>query len=293
MGMVFPVSTHNYELRYWLAAGGLHPGFYSGENITGQIQADVLLSVTPPPQMPATLEAGTIHGYCVGEPWNQQAVFKGIGVPVITDYEIWKDNPEKVFGITASFAEQYPNTALAVTKALIRAAMWLDENDNANRPEAVEILSRSEYVGADAEVIANSMTGTFEYEKGDKRDVPDFNVFFRYFATYPYYSDAVWYLSQMRRWGQITEGKADGWYDEVAKKVYRPDIYLKAARLLVEEGLASEADFPWETDGYRAPQTEFIDGITFDGRKPNAYLEQFPIGLKGAEKVQGSSVVDG
>ena len=293
MGMVFPVSTHNYELRYWLAAGGLHPGFYSGENITGQIQADVLLSVTPPPQMPATLEAGTIHGYCVGEPWNQQAVFKGIGVPVITDYEIWKDNPEKVFGITASFAEQYPNTALAVTKALIRAAMWLDENDNANRPEAVEILSRSEYVGADAEVIANSMTGTFEYEKGDKRDVPDFNVFFRYFATYPYYSDAVWYLSQMRRWGQITEGKADGWYDEVAKKVYRPDIYLKAARLLVDEGLASEADFPWETDGYRAPQTEFIDGITFDGRKPNAYLEQFPIGLKGAEKVQGSSVVDG
>src|SRR5690606_26876950 len=73
MGMVFPVSTHNYELRYWLAAGGVHPGFYSEENITGQIQAEALLSVTPPPQMPATLEAGTINGYCVGEPWNQQA----------------------------------------------------------------------------------------------------------------------------------------------------------------------------------------------------------------------------
>ncbi len=90
MGMVFPVSTHNYELRYWLAAGGLRPGYYSPENITGQIGADVFLSVTPPPQMPATLEAGTIYGYCVGEPWNQQAVFKGIGVPVITDYELWK-----------------------------------------------------------------------------------------------------------------------------------------------------------------------------------------------------------
>ncbi len=293
MGMVFPVSTHNYELRYWLAAGGLHPGYYSSDNITGQIQADVLLSVTPPPQMPATLEAGTIHGYCVGEPWNQQAVFKGIGVPVITDYEIWKNNPEKVFGITAEFAENYPNTALAVTKALIRAAQWLDDNDNANRPEAVEILARSEYVGADAEVIANSMTGTFEYEKGDKRDVPDFNVFYRYFATYPYYSDAVWYLSQMRRWGQITEGKPDAWYDEVARSVYRPDIYLKAARMLVEEGNVAEADFPWETDGYRQPQTEFIDGITFDGRTPNAYLKQFPIGLKGTEKLQGSSVVGG
>ncbi|MGR3745014.1 MAG: CmpA/NrtA family ABC transporter substrate-binding protein, partial [Pseudooceanicola nanhaiensis] len=211
MGMVFPVSTHNYELRYWLAAGDLHPGYYSPENITGQIGADVLLSVTPPPQMPATLEAGTINGYCVGEPWNQQAVFKGIGVPVITDYELWKNNPEKVFGITAEFAEQYPNTTLAVTKALIRAAIWLDENDNANREEAVEILSRPDYVGADAEVIAASMTGTFEYEKGDVREVPDFNTFFRHHATYPFYSDAVWYLTQMRRWGQIAEAKPDSW----------------------------------------------------------------------------------
>ena len=142
MGMVFPVSTHNYELRYWLAAGGIHPGFYSADDMSGQIEAEALLSVTPPPQMPSTLEAGTIYGYCVGEPWNQQAVFKGIGVPVITDYEIWKNNPEKVFGITAEFAEENPNTTLAVTKALIRAAKWLDENDNANRAEAVEILSQ-------------------------------------------------------------------------------------------------------------------------------------------------------
>ncbi len=293
MGMVFPVSTHNYELRYWLAAGGIHPGFYSEDNITGQIQAEALLSVTPPPQMPATLEAGTISGYCVGEPWNQQAVFKGIGVPVITDYEIWKDNPEKVFGITKDFAEQYPNTTLALTKALIRAAKWLDENDNANRMEAVEILSRSEYVGADAEVIANSMTGTFEYEKGDKRPVPDFNVFYRYYATYPYYSDAVWYLTQMRRWGQIADQKADDWYIDVAKQVYRPDIYLQAARLVVEDGNAAEADFPWDSDGFRKPQSEFIDGVTFDGRKPNAYLELFPIGLKGGQKVEENVVVGG
>ena len=291
MGMVFPVSTHNYELRYWLASGGLHPGYYSSTDISGQIKADVLLSVTPPPQMPATLEAGTIYGYCVGEPWNQQAVFKGIGVPVITDFEIWKNNPEKVFGITAEFAEKYPNTTLALTKALIRAAKWLDENNNANREEAVKILAKSEYVGADYEVIANSMTGTFEYEKGDKREVPDFNVFYRYFATYPYYSDAVWYLSQMRRWGQITEHKDDSWYDDVAKQVYRPDIYLKAARMLVEEGHVEEKDFPWDTDGYRAPQTEFIDGIAFDGRKPNAYIDSFPIGLKAKEVVEGAEVV--
>ena len=293
MGMVFPVSTHNYELRYWLAAGGIHPGYYSASDISGQISADALLSVTPPPQMPATLEAGTIHGYCVGEPWNQQAVFKGIGVPVITDYEIWKNNPEKVFGITAEFAEKYPNTTTALTKALIRAAIWLDENDNANRMEAAEILSRSEYVGADAEVIANSMTGTFEYEKGDKRDIPDFNVFFRYYATYPYYSDAVWYLTQMRRWGQITDTKPDEWYAEVASKVYRPDLYLKAARALVDAGQADEADFPWDTDGYREATAEFIDEVSFDGRTPNAYLSQFPIGLKTGETVSESGVTGG
>jgi nitrate/nitrite transport system substrate-binding protein len=292
MGMVFPVSTHNYELRYWLAAGGIHPGFYSENDANGQIMAEVLLSVTPPPQMPATLEAGTILGYCVGEPWNQQAVFMGIGVPVITDYEIWHNNPEKVFGITAEFVENYPNTTLAITKALIRAAQWLDADNNANRAEAVEILSRPYYVGADPAVIANSMTGTFEYEPGDRREVPDFNVFFRYYATYPYYSDAVWYLTQMRRWGQIPEGRTDAWYDEVARSVYRPDIYLEAARLLVEEGLAEAADFPWDTDGYRPPTDAFIDGIPYDGRQPNAYLNSLTIGLKGDQMVAGLEVVE-
>ncbi len=286
MGMVFPVSTHNYELRYWLAAGGIHPGYYSKSDITGQIDADALLSVTPPPQMPATLEAGTIYGYCVGEPWNQQAVFKGIGVPVITDYEIWKDNPEKVFGVSEAWAEANPNTHKALIKALIRAGRWLDENNGANRKEAVEILSRSEYVGADYEVIANSMTGTFEYEKGDVRSLPDFNVFYRYYATYPYYSDAIWYLTQMRRWGQVTEHKEDSWYHDIAKKVYRPDIYLAAAKELLDEGMIEEAEVPWNSDGYRPAQSEFIDEITFDGRKPTAYLEQFPIGLKAGDTVK-------
>ncbi|APX89171.1 nitrate ABC transporter substrate-binding protein [Brevirhabdus pacifica] len=289
MGMVFPVSTHNYELRYWLAAGGLNPGFYTPGDTSGQIGADVLLSVTPPPQMPATMEAGTIDGYSVGEPWNQQAVVKGIGVPVVTDYEIWKNNPEKVFGITDAFAEEYPNTTVALTKALIRAAIWLDENDNANREEAVEMLARPEYVGADRDVIAASMTGTFEYEKGDVREVPDFNVFFRYNATYPYYSDAVWYLTQMRRWGQIAQPRDDAWFDSTARSVYRPDIYLKAARLLVDEGLAQEGDFPWDSDGYKepTPAADIIDGIAYDGRTPNAYIDSLPIGLKSNEVAGG------
>jgi nitrate/nitrite transport system substrate-binding protein len=294
MGMVFPVSTHNYELRYWLAAGGIKPGYYAPpEETAGQINADALLSVTPPPQMPATLEAGTIYGYCVGEPWNQQAVFKGIGVPVVTDYEIWKNNPEKVFGVSKEWAEKYPNTHKAVVKAMIRAAMWLDAEDNKNRMEAVEMLSQSQYVGADAKVIANSMIGTFEYEKGDKRPLPDFNTFFRHNATYPYYSDAIWYLTQMRRWGQVNEYKPDNWYLEMAKKVYRPDIYMAAAKELIAEGKAKASDFPAESEtGIKPPQADFIDGLVYDANKPNDYLAKFPIGLKGKQTVSGGKIVD-
>ena len=277
MGMVFPVSTHNYEIRYWLAAAGIHPGFYTTTDITGTTNADVLLSVTPPPQMPATLEAGTIYGYCVGEPWNQQAVFKGIGVPVTTNYDIWKNNPEKVFGVTKEWADKYPNTHKAVVKALIRAGQWLD--DPKNRKEAAQILSKPEYVGADYEVIANSMTGTFEFEKGDKRSMPDFNVFYRYNATYPYYSDAIWFLTQMRRWGQIGEAKTDAWYAETAKKIYAPEIWLKAANELVEEGHITLDEIP-ETDGYKAATGDFIDGVVYDGKKPNDYLRKFAIGNK-------------
>jgi nitrate/nitrite transport system substrate-binding protein len=290
MGMVFPVSTHNYELRYWLAAGGINPGYYSPSDVTGQIKADVLLSVTPPPQMPATMEAGTINGYCVGEPWNQQALFKKVGVPVVTDYEIWKNNPEKVIGVTSAWADKNPNTHLAMIKALIRAAQWLDASI-ANRKEAVALISRSQYVGADAAVIGNSMTGTFEYMPGEKHAVPDFNVFYRYFATYPFYSDAIWYLTQMRRWGQIADARPDSWYLETARKVYRPDIYLQAARLLLEEGRIRREDVPWTSDGFKAPTSEFIDGIKYDGHKPNAYIDSLSIGLKGHQKVEGADVV--
>ena len=278
MGMVFPVSTHNYELRYWLAAGGIHPGYYTPADTTGTAEADVLISVTPPPQMPATLEQGTIHGYSVGEPWNQQAVFKGIGIPVITDVEIWKANPEKVFGVTAAWAKANPETHIAVAKAIIRAGKWLDASME-NRRKAVAILAKPEYVGADAAVIANSMTGTFEYAKGDKRALPDFNVFFDDFATYPYYSDAVWYLTQMRRWGQIAEGQPDSWYAETARKVYRPEVWLAAAKRLVAEGHLAASDIP-KTDGYASPDSGFIDGVVYDGRKPNAYLRSLAIGKK-------------
>ncbi|QDU90448.1 Bicarbonate transport ATP-binding protein CmpC [Pirellulimonas nuda] len=282
MGMVFPVSTHNYELRYWLAASGINPGMYSPSDIAGRTDAQVELSVTPPPMMPATLEAGNIQGYCVGEPWNQQAVAKGIGVPVTTNYDIWKNNPEKVFGVSKRWSDENPNTHVAVVKALIRAGQWLDavdpSGDLVNREEAARILSRPDYVGADFAVIKNSMTGHFYFQKSDKRAMPDFNVFYKHHCTYPWYSDGVWFLTQMRRWGQIAEPKPAQWYEETARKVYKPEVYLKAARILADQGLIQEADVPWETDGYKPPTDEFIDGVTYDGRKPLEYLKAHQIG---------------
>lgn len=294
MAMTFPVGTHNMKLRYWLAAGGINPGFYEPPaDTSGQLGAEAMLSVTPPPQMPATMDSGTIVGYCVGEPWNQQAVFKGIGVPVISDFELMKNSAEKIFAVNKAWADKNPKTHIAVVKALIRASMWLDAESNKNRPEAVEMLAQKQYVGADSEVLANSMSGTFEYEKGDKRQLPDFNVFFRYNGSYPYYSDAIWSLTQMRRWGQINEAKSDAWFMETAKKVYRPDVYMAAAKALIAEGKAKAGDFPAENEsGIKAPQAEFIDGVVFDATKPNDYLKKFAIGLKGKQVVAGGKVVE-
>ncbi len=286
LGMVFPFSTHNYELRYWLSAAGINPGMYvSAEDSNGNMGADVFLSVTPPPQMPSTMEAGTIEGYCVGEPWNQQAVVKGIGVPVVTNYEIWKNNPEKVFGVLDSWNEKNPSTHIAVVKALIRAGKWLDATDDAgklvNRQEACEILSKSTYVGAEVDVIDNSMTGTFIYQSTDVQPLPDFNVFFKGFASYPHYSDCIWFLTQMRRWGQIPDSKPASWYASTAKEIYKPQIYQQAAKLLIAEGKCKTSDFPAEDyDGYRPVTTDFIDGKSYDAHAPVAYINSFEIGNK-------------
>ena len=288
-GMVFPFSPHNYELRYWLAAGGIAPGYYLPGDLAGTTGAQVQISVTPPPQMPSTLEAGTIDGYSVGEPWNQAAVKKKIGVPVITDEQIFPDNPEKVFGLTEDFAAKNPKTVKALLRALIKAQQWLDADKGANRAEAVKILAQPNYVGADEAVIAASMTGKFTFAAGDTRDAPNFNLFFDRFAGYPYYSDAIWFLTQMRRWGQISEDKTDQWYFDTAKAVYRPELYLAASKELVAEGVIPAAAVP-ETDGFKAAQSGFIDGVIYDGHKPNAYVSSFAIGLKKGQTVTPAGV---
>jgi nitrate/nitrite transport system substrate-binding protein len=284
-GMVFPVSSHNYELRYWLAAGGLHPGFYApktGDN-SGQLEADVLISVVPPPQMPAALESGTVAGFCVGEPWNQQAAARKLGVPVISNSDIRGFMAEKVLGVNSKWAAKHPVTHLKLVKALIRAGAWLDAQDNANRSEAAQMISAAYYVGADAAIIKRSMTGEFEFAPGDNRKAPDFNVFFRYHATYPFYSDAIWYLTQMRRWGQLSDAKPDSWYLDTAKNAFDVQLYQQAARELITEGKFSSADFPdfAKESGIKKPTDyKFADNKLFDANTPNKYLQQFTIGYK-------------
>ena len=277
MGVVSQVSNHNYLLRYWLAAGGIHPGLYSQENQLGNLDGQIRIDVVAPPQMPTLLEQGKINGYCVGEPWNQQAVDVGVGVPLITSKDIWKNHPEKVFAMTKEFAENNPNTIIAITKALIRAGKWLDNPEN--RKEASRILAKEAYVDGEKRVIDNSMLGSYEYEKGDIRVEGDFNVFFKYNATYPYYSDGIWFLTQMKRWGQITGDMPNEWYHSKIKEIYKPEIWLKAANLLLEQGVLQKNEIP-QTDGYKPATAQFIDQMVYDGKKPNEYINSFKIGLK-------------
>jgi nitrate/nitrite transport system substrate-binding protein len=278
MAMTYPVGVHNYSLRYWLAAGGLNPGYYTPTDSDGTTEADVLLSVTPPPQMPAVLLAGTVQGVCVNDPWHTQISTRAIGVPVTSSYWYARGLPDKVFGVTKAWGEKNPNTLRAIVRALMLAGKWLDESVE-HRDEAAKILSRPEYVGADYAVVSRMLKGKFGYGEDDVRDEPDWDVFFRGNATYPYYSGAIWWLTQVRRWGQL-EAKPDEWYVDLAKSVYKPEIWNAAAAELVAAGKMSQSEIP-QTDGFKElPASYFIDGIAYDGKHPNDYLKKFAIGRK-------------
>ncbi len=270
--MVFPVSTHNYEIRYWMASAGIDP------------DRDVRLIVIPPPQMVANLDAGNIVGYCVGEPWNERAVEMGIGRTIITNYEIWNNKLEKVFGVNEDWAEKYPNTHRAAIMALIEAASWADKAEN--RMEVVKIISQKSYVNAPEDVVKMSMTGTFRYAKDEAPvSMPDFNVFHRYAANFPWPSQAAWYITQMLRWGQI-ETPLD--IRKTASLVYRTDLYRAAAKDL---GIAYPT-IDWKTEGsHKGPWTlqgasspiamgpdRFFDGKHFDPAKLMAYMKQIRVG---------------
>jgi two-component system, oxyanion-binding sensor len=290
--VVFPVSTHAYQLRYWMGAAGIDP------------DRDVRLLVVPPPQMVSQLKAGNIDGFCVGEPWNQAAVAQGLGRVLITSYELWNNGPEKVFGVNQEWAEQYPNTHRAVLMALLEAARWLDAHEN--RPEVAGILSRPAYVNASRELVGMSMTGTFLYGPGEDPVVmPDFNVFFRFAATFPWQSHAEWFITQMQRWGQI-DPQLD--VAATAARVYRPDLYRDAAGALglavptIDHKPEGEHGRGWILEQASEPLAmgpdRFFDGMTFDPADPGAYIAGFavpnrPVGPDAASALSGVPPVPG
>ncbi|MDP2851700.1 MAG: CmpA/NrtA family ABC transporter substrate-binding protein [Sulfuricurvum sp.] len=250
-GMTFPTGTHNYHVRYWMAAGGVNP------------DSDVALKVVPPPQMVANMTAGNIDGYCVGEPWNQRAVMGNIGKTVVTGYQLWQDGPEKVLGVQKAFADKNPETTKAMIKAVIEAGMWLDASWE-NRKEASAILSSKSYVNAPKDVIDNSMTGTYMFTNGVNTPMPNFNVFGKKQALYPYYSHGLWQVTQMIRWGQLDRAID---MKKTVESVYRPDLFAKAAK---EVNYALPAT-PWKVE------KKFIDGVTFDPNKSVDYIYNAPI----------------
>lgn len=213
---VFPFSCHNYLLRYWLASAGIDP------------DKDVRLVVIPPPLMAPALASGQIDGFCAGEPWNSQAIAQDTGAAITSTVDIWHNSPEKVLGVTCAWAQQYPNSHQALLRALLKSALWLEQTEH--RAEACALLTRKAYVPVNPAVLRVFERGEFQYCAGTSPvQVPDFNVFYRYAATFPWVSHAEWLLGQMQRWGHI-QAPVDA--QEIAAKVYRPNLYRQAAQAL-------------------------------------------------------------
>jgi len=267
--IVYPESSHNYLLRYWLAYAGIDP------------DADVRLRVVPPPQMAHYLRAGMIAGYCVGEPWNSYAVSEGLGRTLLTSYEIWNNHPEKVFAVTRKWAQANPNTHIAVISALLEACQWLDQPEN--RVKTAELLHHGRYVNTPVDVLEKSLTGTMRFATEEQsRSTPDFNVFHRYAANFPWRSHALWFLSQMKRWGQLDSEFTP---EDIARSVYQPEVYREAARKL---GIAvPDADTKtegrhaqsWQLEGFAIElgADRFMDHREFEANDFNAYVESFEI----------------
>jgi nitrate/nitrite transport system substrate-binding protein len=251
---VFPFSSHNYQLRYWLSAGGIDP------------VRDIKLVALPPQQMVDNLRLDHIDGFCVGEPWNSCAVAMGLGRCLVTGYEIWQNGPEKVFGVTEQWHEEHPHTHAAVLRALDQAAAWIEGNLNA----ALQLLDRGHYVEVPLEWLAQSLTGELRVGLAQTRRGPEaFHVFHRHLANFPWRSQAQWFLQQMQRWRQIP---ADTDIAAVAARVYRADLYRQvfgASRSLPLVDMKSEGEHqaPWllpGTHGHVALGPDrFIDGAIF------------------------------
>jgi nitrate/nitrite transport system substrate-binding protein len=247
----FPTGTHAMWLYYWLASAGIDP-FKDVKNIT-----------VPPPQMVANMRIGNMDGYCVGEPWGQRAIMDGIGITAITTQDIWKDHPEKVLGTTGDFVKKYPNTARAVTAAVLEASKWIDAGLQ-NKNKMAETIADKSYVNTSVDAINQRILGRYTNGLGKSWDDPNHMKFYNDGAVnFPYLSDGMWFLTQHKRWGLLKEHPD---YLKVATEINRIDIYKQAA---------AATQTPVPKDAMRT--SKLFDGSVWDGKDPKKYAESFKL----------------
>ena len=247
----FPTGTHAMWLYYWLASVGINP------------LKDAKVITVPPPQMVANMRVGNMDGYCVGEPWGHRAIADGIGITATTTQDIWPDHPEKVLGTTAEFAKKYPNTARAVTAAILEAGKWIDAGLQ-NKMKMAETIADKAYVNTSVDVINQRILGRYQNGLGKTWDDKNHMKFYADGnATFPYLSDGMWFLTQHKRWGLLKDHPD---YLNVAKQINHIDIYKQAA---------TASNTPVPKDVMRT--SKFMDGVVWDGKDPRKYADSFKV----------------
>jgi nitrate/nitrite transport system ATP-binding protein len=250
LGMVYPSSMHNLMLRYWLASGGIDP------------DRDVGLTVIPPPQMVSNLKAGNIDGYCVGEPWNSRAVYEGLGFVIATDMELWPGHPEKVLGLREEWVNKYPQTHIALVKALLEACEYCD--DPRNREEILGLLTLEQYVGSAPEYTRPGFIDPYNRGTGEAPEkLLRFNQFYVDKTNYPDQIEGLWLLTQLARWGIIPFPK--NWVN-IVDRVRRIDLFGAAAR-----------DLGFSDIGHDRGPIRMFDGTLFHPDDPLEYLNSLEI----------------
>ncbi|MBS0268372.1 MAG: ABC transporter substrate-binding protein [Proteobacteria bacterium] len=263
--VVHPFSGHNYELRYWLAACGIDPS------------RDIEIVIVPPPLMVDALASGTIDGYCVGEPWSTAAALLGRGHIVTVKAAIWRSSPEKVLGVGALWAEENPEALSALLRALSNAAKWC--GDAHNHEDLARILAEKLYVAQPAGWMLPALRGQLPIGGERTVAVSDFFVPFAKGATFPWKSHALWFYSQMVRWGQVQHTAANA---QIARETYRPDLYraalkplgiaLPVANAKVEGALTAATPVGSSGASLVLGPDGFFDGGLFDPDKLDAYI---------------------
>jgi ABC-type nitrate/sulfonate/bicarbonate transport system substrate-binding protein len=213
--VVHPHSGHSYELRYWLAASGIVP------------ERDVEIVIVPPPLMPDALASDSIDGLCVGEPWNTACTLLGHGRIATVKAAIWRSSPEKVLGVGRQWAERQPEALAALLRALYRTAVWC--GDKGNHGELAAMLSGSAYINRPADWMLPGLTGRLRVSANETQAVGDFFIPFAKAATFPWKSHALWFYTQMVRWGQVAHSPRNA---AMASETYRPDLYRSALKPL-------------------------------------------------------------